>query len=138
MKLRIEKGLFRLWIVLSAIWICATLIKHWNDYTGTRDAYIETWDANIRDAPYKKDLSPLVEERFWQSLHDEGVYTATDFLPMSKEQCGQHKKEALANWKKACIESIPNTLASALGIPFLLMILYYILKWIVIGFVSKN
>ena len=61
MKLQIEKGLFRLWIVLSVIWISVILFKSWNDYKGTSDAYIERWDEEIKNAFYASEL-PLIEE----------------------------------------------------------------------------
>ena len=134
MKLQIEKGLFRLWIVFSVIWISVTLIKDWNDYTETRDAYIETWDANIRDAPYFSEIPGTEEE----DTQEDRVYTAKDFMPMSKAECNVHKANALSNWKTASIESIPNTLGIAFGVPLLLLIPYYILRWIVKGFIGKQ
>lgn len=134
MKLQIEKGLFRLWIVFSAIWISVTLIKEWNNYTETRDTYIKAWDEHIKAAPQLEDLEILEEEKD----APKKIYTAEDFMPMSKEDCIQYKKDLLANWKTANIESIPNTLGLAFGIPLLLLIPYYILKWIALGFVGKK
>ena len=130
MKLQIEKGLFRLWIVFSVIWISVTLIKDWNDYTETRDAYIETWDGLIEDADNNFSLVPT------GMLVD---YEGEEFVEvMPREEIIKHKAKALSNWKTANIESIPNTLGIAFGFPLLLFIPYYILKWIGLGFIGKK
>ena len=57
---------------------------------------------------------------------------------MTKEECIEIKKETIDKWKATSIESIPNTLGLAFGIPLLLLIPYYILKWIALGFVGEK
>ena len=144
-KFQIQKGLFRLWIVLTVLWVCfvgyVAFEEVYRPYKYKRDEIISAWDYridNLRDVKefaqeWKGDAPKTYDELFDYTIGNKTI----NLRSSTREELIEAKNYELNEEKNEFLNRIPKLLLLMVGVPVLFLVGYFILRWIIKGFVKQ-
>jgi hypothetical protein len=103
--MKVWRGLFRLWLVLSALWVAGVLLMAWSSQ----------WRVIAIDRdPTAQEIADCQNARTW-GCHDKIV-------------------EQLSTIRQFVSYTLPDNSATAFGVPAFVLVLGFCARWIVAGF----